>query len=97
MRQPSPCREHQLPKYDKAIIPSLTTATEWLPNKGRSGNSTPSKWAAKACLADAYMTMAGWPLNKGTEYYGLAAAQAKEIMDNKAQAGLPCNIVPNIR
>ncbi len=74
--------------YDKAIIPSLTTATEWLPNKGRSGNSTPSKWAAKACLADAYMTMAGWPLNKGTEYYGLAAAQAKEIMDNKAQAGL---------
>ena len=39
--------------YDKAIIPSLTTATEWLPNKGRSGNSTPSKWAAKACLADA--------------------------------------------
>ena len=43
--------------YDKAIIPSLTTATEWLPNKGRSGNSTPSKWAAKACLADAYMTM----------------------------------------
>ena len=32
--------------------------------------------------------MAGWPLNKGTEYYGLAAAQAKEIMDNKAQAGL---------
>lgn len=34
------------------------------------------------------MTMAGWPLNKGTEYYGLAAAQAKEIMDNKAQAGL---------
>ena len=74
--------------YDKAIIPSLTTATEWLPNKGRSGNSTPSKWAAKACLADAYMTMAGWTLNKGTEYYGLAAAQAKEIMDNKAQAGL---------
>ena len=59
-----------------------------VPNKGRSGNSTPSKWAAKACLADAYMTMAGWPLNKGTEYYGLAAAQAKEIMDNKAQAGL---------
>ena len=42
----------------------------------------------KACLADAYMTMAGWPLNKGTEYYGLAAAQTKEIMDNKAQAGL---------
>ncbi len=68
--------------YDKAIIPSLKTAVEWLPNNGRNGNSTPSKWAAEACLADVYMTMAGWPLNKGTEYYGLAATAAKDIIDN---------------
>lgn len=74
--------------YDKAIVPSLKTAAEWLPNQGRSGNSTPSKWAAKACLADVYMTMAGWPLNKGTEYYGLAAAEAKDIIDNANGAGL---------
>lgn len=74
--------------YDKAIVPSLKTAAEWLPNKGRSNNSTPSKWAAKACLADVYMTMAGWPLNKGTEYYGLAATEAKDIIDNANTAGL---------
>lgn len=74
--------------YDKAIVPSLKTAAEWLPNQGRSGNSTPSKWAAKACLADVYMTMAGWPLNKGTEYYGLAAAEAQDIIDNANGAGL---------
>lgn len=51
--------------YDQAIIPSLKKAVELLPTKSRSGfSSTPSKWAAEACLADAYMTMAGWPLKK---------------------------------
>lgn len=69
--------------YDKAIIPSLTKAAEWLPAKSRSGfSSTPSQWAAKACLADAYMTMAGWPLNKGQEYYAKAAETTKDIILN---------------
>ena len=69
--------------YEKAIIPSLKKAVELLPEKSRSGfSSTPSKWAAEACLADAYMTMAGWPLKKGQEYYTLAAAAAKDIIDN---------------
>lgn len=69
--------------YDKAIIPSLTKAAEWLPAKSRSGfSSTPSQWAAKACLADAYMTMAGWPLNKGQEYYAKAAEVAKDVILN---------------
>lgn len=69
--------------YDQAIIPSLKTAVEMLPAKSRTGfSSTPSKWAAEACLADAYMTMAGWPLKKGQEYYTLAAAAAKDIIDN---------------
>lgn len=69
--------------YDKAIIPSLTKAAEWLPAKSRSGfSSTPSQWAAKACLADAYMTMAGWPLNKGQEYYAKAAEITKDIILN---------------
>lgn len=75
--------------YDKVIIPSLITATELLPSKSRSGfSSTPSKWAAKACLADAYMAMAGWPLMKGKETYQLAANTCKEIIDNAAAAGL---------
>lgn len=68
--------------YEKAIIPSLKTAVEMLPTESRSGNSaTPTKWAAEACLADAYLTMAGWPLKKGQEYYALAAAAAKDIID----------------
>ena len=68
--------------YDKAIVPSLQTAVEWLPETSRNSSSTPSKWAAEACLADVYMTMAGWPLNKGQEYYSLAATAAKDIIDN---------------
>ncbi|CAK7078960.1 MAG: SusD-like protein P2 [Bacteroides rodentium] len=69
--------------YDQAIIPSLQRAVELLPATSRSGfSSTPSKWAAKACLADAYMTMAGWPLKRGQEYYSLAAEAAKDIIDN---------------
>ena len=69
--------------YDQAVIPSLTRAVELLPTKSRTGfSSAPSKWAAKACLADAYMTMAGWPLKRGQEYYSLAAAAAKDIIDN---------------
>lgn len=69
--------------YDEAIIPSLKKAVQMLPTTSRSGfSSTPSKWAAEACLADAYMTIAGWPLKRGNEYYALAAAAAKDIIDN---------------
>lgn len=67
--------------YDQAIIPSLKTAIEWLPTTSRNSSATPSKWAAEACLADVYMTMAGWPLKKGQEYYSLAASTAKDIID----------------
>ena len=69
--------------YDKAILPSMTKAAEWLPASSRTKNSaSPSKWAAKACLADIYMTMAGWPLKKGTEYYAKAATEALDIINN---------------
>ena len=50
--------------YDQAIF-QFKKAVELLPTKSRSGfSSTPSKWAAEACLADAYMTMAGWTFKK---------------------------------
>lgn len=68
--------------YDQVIVPSLKTAVEWLPEISRNSSATPSKWAAEACLADVYMTMAGWPLKKGQEYYSLAATAAKDIIDH---------------
>ena len=44
-------------------------------------NIAVSRAAVKATMAYVYMCMAGWPLNKGTEYYELAAGKAKEVID----------------
>lgn len=68
--------------YTTAIIPSLQYAVEYLPDTPRNYGSTPTKWAAETCLADVYITMAGWPLNKGQEYYTLAATAAKDVLDH---------------
>lgn len=69
--------------YNTAIIPSLQYAITYLPETPRAGNSsTPTKWAAETCLADVYITMAGWPLKKGQEYYAKAAEAAKDVLDH---------------
>ncbi len=69
--------------YEKGIIPSLQQAITLLPAVSRSGNSSrPSKWAAEACLAEVYLTMAGWPLKKGQEYYAKSAEVALGIINN---------------
>lgn len=47
----------------------------------------PSQGAAKAMLAEVYLTMAGWPLELGVEYYAFAASKAKEVIDNEALYG----------
>ncbi|MDD4198721.1 MAG: RagB/SusD family nutrient uptake outer membrane protein [Paludibacter sp.] len=68
--------------YDQVIVPDCKTAVNTLPSTSRSGNSsTPSKWAAKTLLADVYLTMAGWPLKKGTEYYAKSAEQTLDIIN----------------
>jgi hypothetical protein len=75
--------------YSQVIIPDCLKAINTLPSISRSGNSsTPSKWAAKALLADVYLNMAGWPLKKGTEYYAKSAEQTLDIINNAAGAGL---------
>ena len=70
--------------YKKLIVPVLQLAETLLPNRGRvsdAPNSTVSKWAAKACLAEVYLTMAGWPL-KQTQYYADARDKAFEIIED---------------
>ena len=77
--------------YNLIIVPSLKIAEEYLPERGRKNNGsneTPSKWAAKACLADVYLTMAEWPLKK-TENFALARDKAKEIIDEGGYSLLP--------
>ena len=51
-----------------------------LPWQDASGRA--SRAAVKSTLAKVYLTMAGQPLNKGAEYYRLAATTAKDVIDN---------------
>jgi len=63
------------------IISDLQTAKKLLgatPTQGR-----PTSYSASACLADVYLTMAGWPLNQSSNY-ALAATEANNVM----QAGV---------
>jgi hypothetical protein len=45
--------------------------------------------AIKSLLAEVYLTMAGYPLNKGQEYYQMAANKAKEVIDSKSYTLFP--------
>lgn len=66
----------------KLIEADLARAEEMVPDKKRD-QGRPNKGAVKALLADVYLTEAGWPL-KDQSKYALAAAKAKEVIDNKA-------------
>lgn len=70
------------------IVSDLKNAETMLPDNyteepyfSHGVNYAVNKASAKATLAYVYMTMAGWPLNLGTEYYRLAAAKAREVID----------------
>lgn len=78
----NPARASVLDIYNMIILPDLKIAVESLPETSRTGSSnSPSKWAAKTLLADVYVTMAGWPLKLGKEYYTKAAAEAKDVIE----------------
>lgn len=65
-------------KNAEASVPVQYTEAPYTSN---GMNIAVSQGAVKATLAYVYMAMAGWPLNKGTEYYQLAADKAKEVID----------------
>ncbi|ODS84719.1 MAG: carbohydrate-binding protein SusD [Cytophagaceae bacterium SCN 52-12] len=67
------------------IESDLLAAEQLLPEKKRDPGR-PNIGAAKALLADVYLTKAGWPI-KDASAYALAAAKAKEVIDNKAAYG----------
>lgn len=46
-----------------------------------------TRQASQATLSAVYMAMAGYPLNKGAEYYKLAAEKAKAVIDNNRTYG----------
>jgi hypothetical protein len=69
----------------KLIEADLLKAEEWMPNARRTAGR-PNKGSVKALLADVYLTEGGWPINDASKY-ALAAAKAKEVIDNKATYG----------
>jgi len=65
------------------IVEDLKAAeASGLPMTENSGRVTLG--AVKSLLAKVYLTMAGYPLQKGAAYYDLAAKKAEEVIDSKA-------------
>ena len=66
-------------KIYTTIVSDLNQAAAWLPASwpGQPGRATSG--AARALLADVYLTMTGWPINQ-TTYYANAAAEADSVM-----------------
>ena len=76
------------------IVDDLKKAEGWLPTsysqapRNHDGvDAWVTKQATQATLSAVYMAMAGYPLNKGTEYYKLAADMAKSVIDNNGTYG----------
>lgn len=68
----------EVSKVYEAVVSDLQMAKTLLGTKLEQGK--PNKYAASSLLADVYLTMAGWPLNK-VENYALAASEAKSVID----------------
>ena len=60
------------------LVPVNHTGTPWTIN---GMNVLVNKGAVQATLAHVYLTMGGWPLEYGTEYYAKAAVEAKKVID----------------
>lgn len=67
----------------ESIISDLKEAEKcelvWKDESGRADLT-----AVKSLLSYVYVTMAGFPLQKGQEYYALGASKAKEVIDNES-------------
>ncbi|MGZ3898443.1 MAG: RagB/SusD family nutrient uptake outer membrane protein [Flavisolibacter sp.] len=72
--------------YD-LIVADLGFAEQNLPaSYGGTDKGRVTKWGAKGLLAKVYMTMAGYPLNKGAAYYSLAIQKAAEVINGSGAA-----------
>lgn len=81
-----PTRTSQAEVYNQIVADLQAAENAGLPYTDESGRISTA--AVKALLAKVYLTMAGQPLNLGTEYYQLAADKAKEIIDNPGPIAL---------
>ena len=93
-----------VPEIYELIVSDLKKAETMVPANytkepyARNGvNIAVSQGAVKATLAYVYMAMAGWSLNKGTEYYQLAAAKAKEVIDAAKKGTYYYKLLPDYK
>ena len=73
------------------------TAMNILSAQAKKMGATTKYSATEATEAYQYMAMAGWPLNKGTEYYQLAAAKAKEVIDASKKGTYYYKLLPDYK
>ena len=67
------------------IVSDMTKAAELMDNSSWTNNTgRVTKGTVKSYLAKVYLTMAGYPLNKGNEYYQKAYNTAKEVYQSGA-------------
>jgi hypothetical protein len=66
-------------KVYTAIVNDLKSAKAWLPTSFAGQPGKANQFAARALLADVYLTMAGWPLNQST-FYNVAASEADTVI-----------------
>ncbi|RYZ97329.1 MAG: RagB/SusD family nutrient uptake outer membrane protein [Sphingobacteriaceae bacterium] len=76
-------RNHQEAVYDQIVSDLLAAEATNLPVLASDASGHVTSTAVKAMLAKVYLTMAGFPLNKGAEYYQKAYDKAKELIDGK--------------
>lgn len=76
VQKTQPAEIYQLIEADLLAAEAVT------PNERRD-RGRPNKGTVKALMADVFLTEAGWPI-KDESKYALAAAKAKEVIDNKA-------------
>ncbi len=72
------------------IVEDLKFAEENLPQSyGGVDKGRVTKAGASALLGKVYLTMAGYPLNKGNEYYNLASQKLMEVINNGMYSLVP--------
>jgi starch-binding outer membrane protein, SusD/RagB family len=81
-----PARTSQETVYDQIVADLVAAESAGLPWTDATGRVSQS--AVKSLLAKVYLTMAGYPLNKGLSHYTLAANKAKEVIDNAGTINL---------
>jgi hypothetical protein len=81
-----PTRTSQETIYNQIVEDLQVAEAAGLPWMDATGRV--SQAAAKSLLAKVYLTMAGHPLEKGDTHFALAAAKAKEVIDNPGTINL---------